>query len=81
MGTLAIHFDENPTMVQAGNVNMFFAEGGDKYLLSQLTLLMVVIKVGCAGDPEKMGHLQKPVKKSLRCSKHGQQSDLYSEWR
>ena len=34
---------------------MFFIKGGDKYLLLQLTVLKVVIKVGCAGDPDKNG--------------------------
>ena len=52
---------------------MFFIKGGDKYLLLQLTVLKVVIKVGCAGDPDKMGHLPGPVMKSLLWSKHGQQ--------
>ena len=53
MGTLAIHFDENSSMVQAGNVNMFFIDGGDKYRLLLLTVLKVVIKGGCQGDHGK----------------------------
>ena len=36
-------------MVLAGNVNMFFTESGDKYLLLQLTVLHVVIKARFAG--------------------------------
>ena len=34
---------------------MVFIKGGDKYLLLQLTVLKMVIKVGCAGDPKKIG--------------------------
>ena len=40
-------------MVYAGNVKMLFIEGGGKCLLLQLTVLKVVIKVGCAADPDK----------------------------
>ena len=47
-------------MVLAGNVNMFFTEGGDKYLLLQLTVLQVVIKARRAGYPDKNGTFARP---------------------
>ena len=34
---------------------MFLIKGSDIYLLLQLTVLKVVIKVGCVGDPDKNG--------------------------
>ena len=42
---------------------MFFIDGVDKYLLLLLTVLKVVIKGGCEGDPEKNGTLARPVMK------------------
>ena len=60
---------------------MFFIEGGDKYLLLQLTVLQVVIKARCAGYPDKNGAFSRPCDERPIFSKHRHQIDLFLEWR